>query len=403
MATNRWKQDHFILSTFSGGDDFRSLSILKDAGFNLVEFTFKSREAVTKALEACEVLELESLVQDRSFCGIGDSGVAATDEIVQEAIDYYSRFRHIMGYYIWDEPFLDCFQKCRNTTDIFRRLAPDKLAFSVVFPSYGVYTWAEGTYSWEKNEYAEYINEYLKIVDPDVFSMDYYVFQMNADIHELNYYDLWRDLGYCRKMALETDKPLWFYYQGLGLFNPADKNFIADMTPEKIRVQMSASLAYGVKQLSCFCAAGLIFDQNNEKTFMFEHVKEINQEILSLGEYLLDKASYKLYHTGIKNEYLPGYFLDDLAEDDLISEVGDHLIIGRMKDETQQNYLVVVNKEFEKRTTGRLVLKDRYTVMQYVPERRDTITLSQDTTAIEYDLAEGACSIYKLVKESMNE
>lgn len=399
MDKKRWKQQGFIISTFQGGDDYQKLKLLKEANFNLVEFTFMTRERVTQALEACERLELSSLVQDRSFCGIGDGFVHADDEIVLEALNYYGRFKHIMGYYVWDEPVADCFEECRNTNDLFKKHAPDKLAFSVVFPSYGVYTWSESSYNWEQNTYVQYIDGFLKTVDPDVFSMNHYVFQVNRGIRELGHYTLWKDLGYCRKRALELQKPLWFYYQGLGHFDPPDKkDFIYDMTPAKIRVQMSAALAYGVKQLSCFCADRLIFHSDGVKTHMYEPVKEINAQIQRMGDFLFDKTSYRLYHTGLEEGGTRQYFIDDLAEDHLISEAEDGLVLGRFKGQDDSEYLVISNREFEKRAKGCLKLKGRYGVRRFCEESGRLLDQTQGD-AIRYDLAEGACSIYELIKQ----
>jgi len=396
MEKKRWKQKGFIISTFSGGDNYNTLKLLKEANFNMVEFTFKPRETVTRALEACESLQLPSLVQDKSFCGIGNGFAHADDDIVKEAVDYYSRFKQILGFYVWDEPTHECFEECRNTTDLFRKHAPDKLAFSVVFPSYGVYTWSGSAYNWEQNTYVQYIDGYLKTVDPDVFSMDHYVFQVNRGIHELKHYTLWKDLGYCRKRALELNKPLWFYYQGLGHFDPPDKkDYIYDMTPAKIRVQMSAALAYGVKQLSCFTAAGLIFDSDGVKTHMYEPVKEINARIQKIGDFLFDKTSTKLYHTDFDAEEAFKYFLDNINEDDLIEEAEKGLILGRFKGAGDSEYLVIVNREFEKRARGVLRLKGIYDIRQFCDESGELIPMSR-SNAICYDLAEGSCSVYEL-------
>ena len=71
----RFQQDTFYISTFnaiSSEEHMRAqLQHHKDTGFNLVEFTFKDRETVLRALPICEELGLKSIVQDRDFGGIG--------------------------------------------------------------------------------------------------------------------------------------------------------------------------------------------------------------------------------------------------------------------------------------------------------------------------------------------
>lgn len=396
----RWQQKEFYISTF---DPFKHdatpeeaeqlIRWTKEANFNLVEFTWRNRAEVTVGVEACEKVGMPTLVQDPTFGGIGDDDRHATEETVREALEYYGKYEHILGYYVWDEPAASVFKPCRALTDLFRRLAPDKLAFSVVFPSYGVYTWASSDMDWKNNGYVKYIDGYLETVDPDVFSMDYYVFQMNKGIREVRYYDLWRDLGYCRRRALELGKPQWFYYQGIGDFAPVDGDCLADMTPEKLMVQMYAALSYGVKQLSCFTSVGLII-RDTEKTELFDAVKEINRRVLNVGNELLDKTPVAIYHTGIDDAYVEPYFLDRLEEDAVIASAGDELILGRlMKDDAQ--YLMVTNQRFVEENSGIIALRTPARIWEYDEDKAVYVDRGVGDT-VTYALTPGHGRLYRL-------
>lgn len=401
---NRWKQKEFIISTFDAMKHDATpeeaemyMRWTKEANFNLVEFTFRDRQQVTTALDACEKVGIDSLVQDPSFGGIGSTDRQATEEIVKENLEYYGKYKRVIGFYVWDEPTEAMFQPCRRLTDLFRQLAPDKLAFSVVFPSYGVYNWKSSDMDWKNNGYVRYIDGYLDTVDPDVFSMDYYVFQMNRKATDLRYYDLWRDLGYCRVKALELNKPQWFYYQGISPFGIPEVHHLSEINAEKIRVQMYAALSYGVKQLSCFTSGGLLFDsKKGEKTHLYEDVKEMNRRILNLGNELLDKQSVKIYHTGVDEEYIAPYFLDRLEEDEVIAAAGDELVLGRLTKEDDQ-YLMVTNQRFMDGNAGSIRLREVAHVYAYDDDTAAYEDLGV-TDEIVYDLDKGFGKLYRLVK-----
>ena len=125
--TRRFQQDVFYISTFnaiSSEEHMRAqLQHHKDTGFNLVEFPFKERETVLRALPICEELGLKSIVQDKDFGGIGfeqDKIVVTTDEAIQRAVERYAPFKEVLGFYVWDEPAFENFSTCRDTINRFR-------------------------------------------------------------------------------------------------------------------------------------------------------------------------------------------------------------------------------------------------------------------------------------------
>lgn len=410
----RWKQDKFYLSTFdpmrhdatpAQAEEF--IRLTREAGFNLVEFTFRDRAQVTTALEACEKAGVASIVQDPCFGGVGSGSFEnspfkggrclPSEETVREAVTYYRRFSHVLGFYVWDEPQATAFADCRRNTDLFRAIAPDKLAFSVIYPSYGVYTWKDtSALDWTDNGYTRYVNGYLETVDPDVFSMDYYAFYMNRRTEDIRHCDLWRDLGYCRKRALELNKPQWFYYQGHGEFVASD-DAIAEMTPEKVQMQMYAALAYGVKQLSCFCSSPLLFDGYVKNARFYEPIRTINGRICRLGNELLDKTPLKIYHSGLEADYVPLYFLDDITADGVIAAASPDLVIGRLTDDAGRVYLMVSNLSFSAPRDAVLSLAAPYAAEAF-DEDTGVYAPPVTTDSLSFTLSAGHGRLFRLTQ-----
>lgn len=236
------KQNQFVLSTFFavGGSANKELytkmlRLTKESGINLVELTFSSGQALTTALDVCEQLQLHNLAQDLTqFSGFGSQAPAFTDEIAQQTVQLLQQYQYNTGFYIWDEPTKEYFADVRHIKDTFTNLAPEKLAFSCIYPSYSGYTWHNGSYP-------AYVDEYIQTVDPAILSMDYYPYRDGSS--ELFGSDLWRDMGYFRKKSIETGKPFWFYFQAVGDLQEKVPGF---MTVEKQKHSVRA-LCYGDK------------------------------------------------------------------------------------------------------------------------------------------------------------
>lgn len=405
-----WKQDKFYISTFNAtaGDPRYMEAQLrhhKDAGFNLIEFTFKSREYVLQALEYCEKLELPSIVQDADFSGIGlDHIVESTDESVQQAIKRYAPFSQVLGFYVWDEPGFASFPICRATIDRFRKYAPDKLAFSVMVPSYGIYNWQVSNWDAEKNEpleerpFAKYVRQYLAETDVDVASIDYYPYAVKEGA-SLIVNDMWRDMGCVRRYAQEAGRPFWFYFQSKGTFELDDNLGSKGMNYEKMAVQTYAALAYGVKQLSYFTSSSAVSCMDDRRGPLFEEVKRLNRRMQHLGDFLFNKTSYKVAHSGLTDEWVQAYFLDPLSDISCIQSMPDGLIVGSFKDtevpgDTQ--YLLLSNKDYEQEVSGQLQLDRIYNVSTLDEDTGEVKPLAMtDAVSLRLGKGEGQLLILK--------
>ena len=368
---DKWEQQSFVLSSFFtvGGSGDRnqyrsSLRLHKEAGLNLVELTFLSKGALLAALDVCEELQLPSIAQDQSINGVGKNAPAFTDSQIRRYVEELSRYRYLEGYYVWDEPTMEMFSTARRQRDLFKQYAPGQLAFSCVFPSYGVYNWSSTDWGWENSRYAEYVSEYLKIVDPEVLSLNHYPFGNNGGNVSLQTHNLWRDMGLMRRKALELGRPYWHYYQ---LSGNLDTKESGDITPEKVAVQMYAGLAYGVKGLSAFATCGglVVFDGvRYVKGPYFDQLAALNRQVLNLGNELFNKQSTALYHPGLSDATKSAYFCDDLGESELIAALPGGTVAGVFTG-GGKTYLMLVNKDYQRPLTGTIRLKTAKTVREF--------------------------------------
>ncbi len=270
----------------------------------------------------------------------------------------------------------------------------NRLAFSVIFPSYGVYTWEKGSYEWADNSYPRYVDNYLKTVDPEIFSFDYYPFRDNNAATDLINNDIWMDFGYIRKKALEHNKPLWFYFQAVSL--QKDQQSIMDVS--RIRAQMYAALAYGVKGLSYFNSAGSLLDEKGGKTAMYEELKTLNTDIRSLGDFLLNKHSEKLYQTGVRQENKALYFLDSLETSDLLAAAPDNLVIGVFGDDSNAKYVLITNKSHSAEVAGEVKLRKPASVSELDQSQRTSRIIARNTVSIPVRLAPGMGALFVIKK-----
>ena len=383
-----WKQRGFILSTFNALNSDTSqykkaLTLTKNSGIDLIELTYLSRENLNSALKIAEKVGVKVLAQDlASFCGRGSEIPAFTEESVAKEVNLLRKYEMLEGYYIWDEPHQKDFAEVRRLQDLFKKYDPQHLAFSVIYPSYGIYIWKDGSYP-------RYVDSFLKTVDPDIFSFDYYPFRTYSDSLVNN--DIWKDFGYIRKKALEYNKPLWFYFQAVG-FEPV----YVKLNLERIRAQMYAALAYGVKGLSYYYENknGVLLDTLFNPSEMYPDLKRLNTEVKNLGNFLYAKQSEKIYHTSCNiNGFAGSFFLDNLEESDLIKSAPKNLVIGVFGCSDAKKYVLVSNLSHTIGVNGKLELKKPMNISRYKKNKNTTKQISKSSASIGLKLAAGEAAL----------
>ena len=347
---------------------------------------FLSRENLNSALKIAEEVGVKVLAQDlASFCGRGSEIPAFTEESVAKEVNLLRKYEMLEGYYVWDEPHQKDFAEVRRLQDLFKKYDPQHLAFSVIYPSYGIYTWKDGAYP-------IYVDSFLKTVDPDIFSFDYYPFMTYSDSLVNN--DIWKDFGYIRKKALEYNKPLWFYFQAVG-FKPVH----VKLNLERIRAQMYAALTYGVKGLSYYYENknGVLLDTLFNPSEMYPDLKHLNVEVKNLGNFLYTKQSEKIYHTSDNIDKFAGpFFLDMLKESDLIKSAPKNLVIGVFGDSGEKKYVLISNLSHTNGVNGKLELKKPMNISRYNKIKNSTKKISRSSASIDLKLEEGEAALFIL-------
>lgn len=396
----RWTPNEFIISTLvgipSGANDAqndRAVKYHKEANFNMIELCNFSDKEMLLALETCKKYGVSALPSDISFT---DPNV--TEEQIKERMKFYEPYADtIRGFLIRDEPAYDTelYQLLRERADLVRSLAPTKLMFMNLFPSYGNYTWASETGDGNDSQFAKYCNDFFAATDPDVLSVDHYVFFNNeACIANLSVNDLWRDWGFFRKRSIETGKPFWCYIQSLGVFMH-DKG-IGGMTPEKIAFQLNSAIAYGVKGISYYNSLASVIDERAYKTELFDGVKEANRQALLFGNYLLNKDYGKLYHTSMLEKAEKHYYTDKLSESDLLAALPDNALVSTFTDDTARTYLMIVNRSYEAAMEGTIVLKDTKPIGMLDTASGEEKAVSTSADRIAVSLPAGGAALYMI-------
>lgn len=399
-SDTQWTQKEFVLSTFfalgGSGDKVAYEKILSqtwDAGITHVETSFLNGATLRAALDVAETIGIKVLAQDLTkFSGMVNTPPPGyTQTSVTNEINSLKTYKNLYGYYIYDEPNRSDFTAATNLRNYAKAADPGRLAYSLCLPSYGPYTWgASGS-----NKYSSYVDDYIATVNPEVISMDYYPFQENKTSVKLITNDMWRDYGYLRQKAMATNKPLWFYFQAVGM-KPAEATIV---NLERIRAQMYAGLVYGVKGLSYYHTFGVLLDSTTfDKKPRYESLKSLNSEVKNLGNFLFDKKTEKLYHTNISVANRSAYFLDDIAGSTIILSAPntDGLIIGIFGDDSTKKYLMVVNKNIDNAISGTITLKAGYRVLEFDKKANIKKLVSANSSLLNISLPAGEAILYVL-------
>ena len=400
VSTGKWQQNKFYLSTIwpyaYTGDTaekrIKSVSLCKEAGLNLVEIPIMPEEDV---LNYCDETGID-VIAGTSFRGVGTGNdVIWNENSVKNEIYELYHHKSIIGYAVWDEVGKDKLEKANQLTNLVNKYDPARLAFSCLFPSYGVYNWNAGVTggNWQDSTYYKYVEDYIKIVDPQVLSFDYYPFILDNSLN-INIRDWYRDMGLYRKFSLQYNKPFWYY---IGTVDGEENDNVTD---SQVRSQLNISLAYGAKTISYFCTPSYLYDKNTfEKTERFDRATELNKQAMAMGNFLFDKTGTEIYHYGLKNQahYDEIYFLNDIANSDLIEEVvaSDGMIISMFKDAEGNDYMMVVTKNLKSKSAIEIKLRGNKSVA-LLDNTTGKLSTAYTTDLIEHKFIPGEAAIFAI-------
>ena len=415
-----WRQKDFALSTFNCVAFDMDLMIrnCKEAGFNLLELGWGEHEKVWEAVEMCEKHGIDLIFQDLKYFGgmmHRHDDRPVDDNKIVETVKTLRDKKHVVGYYVWDEPYCDyLFKEARRQSDILLENAPDALLFSVFPPSYN-----PGP-TWENGEYYDAFEEYVKQLEPPVLSMDAYPVGdycklypglVYTDEMQLDDSPMWLDLFVARQLAKKYKLPFWFYYQACNVYNTQKLTF------PMVRMMMYSGVLYGAKGLQSYTATGTCYLPKDgaeypkkwtallstgEKGEFFEDTKKIHAEFKALGSTLMALTSTGVFHSsdlmpfGKYGEIYKKY-ADDIKDCELISgELPTRTSVGEFTDDYGTRYILVLNREFEKGLRADIALKDKYNIYEVSRIDGKQKLLCEASSVAPVDLAVGDAVLLRL-------
>ena len=389
-----WRQDNFILSTFSArGSNMRKvIKNCVDAGFTMLELGWATHEQAFEAVQLCEEYGIDLLFQDFTLHGGMQEFISREGELqsMVPLANTLAPWKRTVGVYIWDEPFRpDQLAEARRQADLYEQAAPDKLPFTVAIPSYNT------EYTWQNGLFTKYLYDYAKKIDPPVLSLDYYPFGLPGynDAEQLDTSLLWCDLGLLRKIAQAYRMPLWFYYQAVNLHKYHRFTF------PMVRSQMYAGAMYGAKALQEFTAVDAVITEEGNRGPIFEETKRIHAEFRALGNTLMALQSIGVYHSAellAGSPYLTG-LADELTGHDILPQtLPRRCSVGELADAYGHRYFLFLNRDVDVPLDAELPLKKPVRLYTVSRETGEQIFLGDSITSLTLHLSAGDGVLYRM-------
>ncbi|MBD3293412.1 MAG: hypothetical protein GF393_10845, partial [Armatimonadia bacterium] len=339
-SAQTWEPERFPIGFWAGPPaDYNTLETWQTAAEG--NFTFVgprggfSLEENLKMLDLCEHAGIKVLVTDPRI-GWTMTATPEWEETIGEIVSDYSDHPALFGYYLKDEPNFQTFEALGKLRAEFVGRDPEHLAYINLFPTYA------NVQQLGTPTYADHVEKYMQIVAPRVLSYDHYCLRRDGSIRP----DYFENLAIIRDVALRHGANPWQI-----ILSTEHLSYRAP-TEGEMRWQAYTSLAYGMKGLMYFTywshpsreAEGLyaIVTSEGEPHRLYPIIRDLNAEVLALGDTLLGLTSTGVYHTG----EIPagGTRLGTDAIVRLPEELP--LIVGMFEDAEGAHYAMIVNRDY---------------------------------------------------------
>lgn len=388
----KYRQDRFIISTFRAltKDVRRGLELCKELGFDMVEFGWVNPEDSYRCVTACEEVGIDGIIQNWDVFGgfqTTEGEIKVDIEQVKKYVKYTKKYKHVAGYYVWDEPYVDeKIQAAAQQVQMMEDLDPERMPFTVAIPSYN------DKWKWENGLYEEYLYKYTETIKPAVLSLDYYPFGFKKPERprQLDDCNLFLDLALMRKITLEKKMPMWFYFQAQDdVMTHGYRNF----PPEKVRVQMYLALIYGAVGLQNYNVYNGAITEDSEPGPLYFFTKDINHRCHQLGKTLMALTSVGVFHS---TEVLEGksqfnQFRQPLSESRVLAdeELPFRCSVGEFVDEEDNCYLMIQNRDYHLTQIFELKLKSKFRIYEVSQEDGKQYVRNNSTKKLSVKLQPG--------------
>ncbi len=367
--------------------DITHFKELADAGFTVNFSDLGTYELNKKALDLAQQVGIKLIVGDNRIQPgkpVDEAALKKLDQVVRD----YKDFPALLGYFIVDEP----------NAATFRNMAIIKKQISLHDSLHIVYANLLPDYANDKQlgtkTYQEYVDKYIQVFQPQFLSYDYYPF-LNTGFRDTYY----QNMEVIREAALKAGVPFWAFTMSCQIYPPYPQ-------PKEswIRLQLYSDLAYGAKGLQYFTYAlphsnaedfrTAILDTKGKRTYLYNIAKRVNAEIHSLETIIEQLNSIEVYHT----EPLPKG-TQPLPEDFYIKDIkGGPMVVGYFQDKSEHPYLLLVNRNYEKKINFTLSVSEKVKGFMEVSksEKKDPIVFKAKKGKIKLQLDKGDGRLFRV-------
>ncbi|MEN8249323.1 MAG: T9SS type A sorting domain-containing protein [Bacteroidota bacterium] len=404
VTDTHWQQDDFLLSAWSPPYawytppyDESVFEDYKNANFDVAlwarpqdelialfeQYNLKYYILVTHLLGGDEYLREPS-------SGIAPEITPAMLSILDPVIEKYRNNPNMIGYHICDEPYEVTFGNIGKVVNYIRERDPTRECFVNIWPGMDDF------------RYQDYIEKLLDITKLPILSYDRYIFHNGYD----ETYKFFSNIQIIRRNALRYDIPFYNIIQAIGTDGTIEEHLDwRTPTISQLNWQAYASLAYGVKGLIWFHWHGNwgVTGYPNS-AFTYNAIQSVNPEIKVLGQQMLDLKSTGVYHNHPDHTTIPAF-----EGDTLIRSVSDNsnLVIGMFKDESDNDYVMLMNKDYYNSTTVQISSDYHiYFVKEFNPETSEwemiiiPVILSSSGSHFEITIEPGSGKLLDLSNRS---
>ncbi len=225
------------------------------------------------------------------------SPAALDDPAQREKLDaLIARVRQhpaLYDYFITDEPSATNFPALGKLVAYLRERDPTHLAYINLFPTYASNEQL-GTKGDPVTAYREYLRQYVDIVKPGLISYDHYQFSVKGDSQ-----DYFLNLAMIRRAAQGAGLPFLNIVQAATW----DKSMRVP-TGDEVRYLDYTTLAYGAQGISyyVYCCpghTGAVAHADGTTTPLYDTLKTLNREFVSIALQLQPLRSLGVYHAGM--------------------------------------------------------------------------------------------------------
>ncbi len=398
----KWKQDKFIFSAFNGvTDENQRMALLnaQEAGFNMLELGWATSEEIDRIIPLAEEVGMDLLVQEwRYFGGFQETREKVIDmPELEKYIKYTQKYRHIVGYYVWDEPYYQPdIEKARAQVDIMEKLDPERLPFTVAIPSYN------REYRYDNNLFDEYLQRYCDTIEPPMLSLDFYCIRGLDDENQLDQKTIYKDLYLMKKNCRRKNMPLWFYFQSSGNLNVSDGSML-NVNFRHIRDQIHLALLYGAKGLQYYnITDGIVRRADGAKGEYFEQVKGLNRQVLLWSPVLMSVESDAVYHSPevLKDDAkFRTDYCDNIADSKIFDgELPFRISAAELSDCEGNKYVLIMNRDYISRRQADIKLKGSYRLYEVCKNTGKQLVVNDSTDSISVMLEPTDAVLYRVQK-----